>query len=537
MGNIENPSSQRPDLTVECTLREDVTPLNLSRDNLIPAIRNGERGCSPTVSPPRYSGPHSGCDSPPLVTNTEKNTPPDEINGLYVPSLEAFRNYSPRAKRYHFQSLIKEILGACEYREGRSKYYRFGACKQLSTSLNPNIWKGQDKIEHLQRWGDEIQEKVSNVAIMTRKKDAGVEAHYSGLCSCNSVWICPVCGPVVAEYRAKEISQAMYLHQKAGGWLVFMTFTIRHRKSHTIKESLTCLRKSLASTKYVNKVWTSFRNRIGLIGTIRAVEYTYTEDNGHHPHVHELWFLDKEPDPKMIKRWMYDRYSKFVVKHEGFEAPSYKYGVDVRVCLSSEQRSKYVDTNNELALSHYLSKGANVDSTLKEALKTGWGVPQELTKNQLKKPKAVWEGGSIESYNSTTLALEYMKYQHILSQHNSLLEPDRRKLLLKQLYRFKQLYNDYAEAFFGKSQLHWSKGLKDKFLIHDMDDKQVNEAFEGELEQLMVLDMDRLQKVIKLRLRSKLLDIVESPLHKTDSQRIDAVKMFIDNAFRVNRYG
>ena len=134
-----------------------------------------------------------------------------------------------------------------------------------------------------------MQEHVSLATINYRETEGsnGVEAHFGGLCRCDGVWVCPVCAPIIAEYRAKEIAQAMYLHQKADGYVVFVTFTVRHKRHHTIGEVLNCLRQSATKTKQGNQ-WSLFKRKYGLVGNIRSSEYTYTLSNGHHPHLHEL---------------------------------------------------------------------------------------------------------------------------------------------------------------------------------------------------------------------------------------------------------
>lgn len=489
----------------------------------------------------------------PLVTNTEFSSPCETLKSLEVPSLLAYEGFSPRSKRYVLQSVIKEILGACQLpktdsdgNEVKAKYYRLGACKQLSAIYNPNHWvasKGQIMRE-LAQFGNEAQESISVTSIKYRHKDeGGIEAHFSGLCRCDSVWVCPVCGPTVAEYRAKEIAQAMYLHQKSGGWCVFATFTVRHKKSHSLADTLACVKQSLSKTK-AGKAWISFKDRFGFVGAIRAPEYTYTTSNGHHPHIHELWFFDNKPDVKELKSWVFGRYSKLVVKHDGFSAPSYRHGVDMRLCLSSSQlqdvngKDAAFDVDNILSISSYLSKGADTDKTLAQAVTDReWGVPEELTKNQFKKSIKTKDGRVIDSFNSTALAVEYMNSQSLV---NALMfsDPEGSKAFQRRSNHYKRLYQDYAGCFFGTQQLRWSNGLKAKFDIYDMDDKSINDAFENDLNDLMHLDLKLLQKMIKFRLKPQVLNIVESDQYKTNPERIEAVMNFLkDYKNRVNRYG
>ena len=483
-----------------------------------------------------------------LVTNTESSTTCENILRLQVPSLLAFNKFSERQKRYVLQSVNKEILGACSRNDDgtKSKYYRFGACKQLSTAFRPDDFKGnnRDNYELLKNHRSFIEDSISKAAIGYRVVDGAVQAHYSGLCNCNSVWICPVCGPIVSEYRAKEIAQAMYKHQSEGGFLLFVTFTVRHKKKHKIRETLDCLTKSIRSLKTGNQ-WTLFQKRTGFVGSIHAPEYTFTDSNGHHPHRHELWFLDEKPDVKAIKKWIFDRYSGFVVKHEGFDAPSFQRGVDIRLCLSSEQQkdTSLFDPNEIHSVASYLSKGADTDKTLSESINhRSWGVPEELTKNQYKKVKRTTSGRVIQSYNSTAMSLDYMISQSMVSSAKTLgLSNDQVSFYRRRASYFASLYRDYADAFFGKRQLFWSPGLKDRFDIYEMEDSSVVDSFEGELEELMSLNLEHLQKIVRFRLRSRVLGIVENPKFKTNSERKNAVVQFLDSHtddnHRTDRYG
>ena len=350
-----------------------------------------------------------------------------------------------------------------------------------------------------------------------------------------------MCAPIIAEYRAKEIAQAMYLHQKADGYVVFVTFTVRHKRHHTIGEVLNCLRKSATQTKQ-GKAWQGFKDRFKLIGNIRSSEYTYTLSNGHHPHLHELWFFEEKPDLKAIKEWVYKRYARYVVKHDGFESPSYKNGVDMRYCLSSRQRkTDGFDIKDVDSIARYVSKGSDVDRTLSEVLvNRPWGAPEEMTKNQYKVSNRSSDGVFLDSYNSIALATEYMFSQYELNRCLDEMPEnvDYIDHLRKRIHKFKSLYIDYADAFFGTRQLYWSRGLKERFDVYEMEDKAINETFEEGLNELMVLDIEYLQKIIKYRLKGEVLNIVESDEYKTDEERVNAVISFLDgDLLRRNRYG
>ena len=124
-------------------------------------------------------------------------------------------------------------------------------------------------------------------------------AHYSGTERCGSVWACPVCSAVIRGARAEEISTG-YRHAAAKGWGGFMlTLTVRHQAELSLEESLEGLLSAWARLLR-RKPWQRLRQRVGVLGYVRAVEITHGA-SGWHPHLH-LWLVtdSKIIDPQDI---------------------------------------------------------------------------------------------------------------------------------------------------------------------------------------------------------------------------------------------
>lgn len=117
-------------------------------------------------------------------------------------------------------------------------------------------------------------------------------AFYGGLVTCGSVWICPVCAGKISEKRRQELSRGVESWKTRGGLVLMITYTVPHYDFQALSEVLTGFtraRKLLMN----RKPWKGLKKRIGLMGTVRALEVTYGE-NGWHVHVHELLFLMPE---------------------------------------------------------------------------------------------------------------------------------------------------------------------------------------------------------------------------------------------------
>ena len=157
-------------------------------------------------------------------------------------------------------------------------------------------------------------------------------AHYSGTERCASIWACPVCSAVIRSERAADIQQAVETWQARGGAVAFVTLTLRHTSSDALADTLDGVLKSWQRT-ISGAPWLRWRDRLGIAGMIRAVEITWGEEAGWHPHAHVLLLLDTTPTPDMLagfESWLYARWSQRVTE-AGCGMPTRLRGVDVRM--------------------------------------------------------------------------------------------------------------------------------------------------------------------------------------------------------------
>ena len=545
------------------TMRRIENPLHTVNSNSVTSVDLGSALGDPDAGAadsapmptPHVRDPIAASKAP-LVTNTESALPPNQFSALQAPSLLSFEKYNAISKRYVLQSVSKELLNACSVDENgkKSEFYRLGACGQLSADFRPGAQFESKSTsnhgltmpaipDHFDSFMSMKREFANHFAasIGRRTDDNGIsQFHFLNMCHCGSAWICPVCQPKVTEYRAKEVAYGMHQFQSEGGYLVFVTFTVPHKRSHSLQQVIQALTKSIKSLKE-GPPFQRFKAKNDYIGSIRALEWTYTDRNGHHPHVHELWFFESKPDLKKIKKWVYDRYAKFVVKHEGFDKPSERRGVDMRLCLTNSQLENVfdgADLNDVMSLSGYITKGAEIDKTAVEYVNNrDWGAPEELTKANLKSTRTYTDGTKVTGFNPISLLLEYMQVQYLVdtAQFSS---GKPREALLWEMSRLKKLYLEYATFTKGRAQLYWSKGLKKRFGIYEMDDDLVLEGFDSELVEFMSLTLDDIQKIVKFRLRPRILQIASNPEFVTDEQRKQAIKDFLTSvSTRVDRFG
>lgn len=279
------------------------------------------------------------------------------------------------------------------------------------------------------------------------------KSFYAGLETCGSVWECPVCAAKISERRRVEVLAAITSHEAAGGAVLLLTLTNSHHYGDNLGELLDGQRQAMRrfwSTKAARKLC----EKIGLVGSIRALEVldgtqNETGNNGWHPHFHILLFVDRGHDLAKLRHEFFALWANSC-RLAGLPAPSFRHGVK----LEDGSKAK-----------NYVSK---------------WGLEQEMTKGHIKKGR---RGGR------TPFDL-LRAYQAGDKQAGA-------------------LFVEYANAFKGKRQLHWSPGLKAHFAIEEATDLEVAEREEEEAEHGADLSRHDWQIVLQHGARAEILEAHE----------------------------
>lgn len=316
-----------------------------------------------------------------------------------------------RYERYAMQSLARKVLPS----------ERVSKCLRLVNNQNTvEVWK------HLK----------------TEK------AFYNGLLVCGSVWHCPICAAKISEKRKQELEKAFTLHKKDGGKIAHLVLTFSHSRNDLLQENLDKFLKAI--TKFRSgKRYDKVSKRLGMIGSIRVFEVTYSESNGFHPHAHIAIFYNNncplwEVEDEMTQLWL-KACQKFGLT--GLE------GIALR-----------------------LQNGENADDYLSK-----WSLESELSKSHIKKGKD----------NSLTPFDFLRKYKE--TENN----------------RFLALFKEYAETFKGKRQIFWSPGLKKRFLIDDKGDEELAKEKTELADLLGTLTFEEWKIILKKDNRADLLDLTE----------------------------
>ena len=254
------------------------------------------------------------------------------------------------------------------------------------------------------RWA--VVSKAAGVDVaLTTYGDGSERAHYQGLQTCGSVWLCPCCSARISETRRGELN-ALLAWARSEGHQVFMgTFTARHGARDELAPLLDRM-KIAKKRMHQHRAWR--RIKIVMLGTVTATEVTGGGRNGWHPHFHVLFVVQAgaEIDP-------------------------------------DELREAWLASLRGAGLS-----GAGAGFSWQDATAAGryvgkWGAAEEVALGGEKKGRA--GGGRSPS--------------QLLAASSD--EGDRRA---------GALWRDYAQAFHGRRQLVWSRGLKALAGVGEVDD-------------------------------------------------------------------
>ena len=284
---------------------------------------------------------------------------------------------------------------------------------------------------------------ASEVAVVQSK----TSTRYLGLMVCGSVWHCPVCAARITEYRRNELHHVTQRHLDlyGRGTLVMVTNTIPHGLHDSIAELLLRFRKAEMHLRRAHPI-RALRKQIGLIGTVRGLEWTYGLEHGHHPHTHTLWFVPKPMDHKALQELLSLHWRK-ACKKVGLREPDPHAGLRV--------------TDGRV----YPAK---------------WGIDHELTKLHTKH--------GVKGMTPWDLLRWYMR------------EPNDQAAAI---------FNEYAKVFKGKRQLRYSDGLKDLYGIEKVEDEEIAEGTEEDGVLICKLTPRQWYHVCKHKARGIVLHLAE----------------------------
>ena len=317
------------------------------------------------------------------------------------------------------------------------------ALQRMARELLP----GERRLHGCVRW---MQQSATVQLLHVPRHQVGA---YRGLQHCGQVWACPVCSAKISERRRQELALGIEQWQGGGQKVLLVTYTIQHKRAHSLKSTLEGLlkaRKGLLSGEAAKR----FNRRHGVAGRVRALEVTHGK-NGWHPHIHELIFVTGDTNRAEL---VTDLRRKWAARIEASCGRTVNdYGVHVQ----------FADMNV-------------ADYVAKFGYERTWGPEHELTKSASKIGK-LKNRGPIGLLSDAFCGDE----------------------------KAARLWAEYALTFKGKRQLSWSDGLRELLgLCAEKTDEEVAGELREEAVWMDELSKDEWRCVLGNDARAELLNVL-----------------------------
>lgn len=178
------------------------------------------------------------------------------------------------------------------------------------------------------------------------------QAFFSGLQTCASAALCPVCAAKIRAGRAIEVEKALHHWRETNrrGEILFVTLTLRHHAGHKLADLLDVVSYAWESV-VSGKGWADAKAAHGIDGFVRVTEVTHGR-NGWHAHIHAAIPVLSKPskdEREAFEKHLFGRWQK-ALERKGFSALK-GVGVDVRRTYSDSGLGRYM-TKAAVELTH-----------------------------------------------------------------------------------------------------------------------------------------------------------------------------------------
>lgn len=357
--------------------------------------------------------------------------------------------------------------------------------KQGLSTVERLRWKMQRRAQSILYRSDKAPEKQHRTCWCCRnavgesvslyRAESGSGARLSGVSTCGSVWACPVCSAKVTEARRRELVANMARAGELGLSSYLLTLTFPHGREDDLADMLT--RQAKALQRFKNSVtYKRTMSDMGRLGSVRSLEVTWGEDNGWHPHTHDLVFCTGNLAAHLdsLKAAWFGALKKTGLATDAQLSDVMDHGLDIRGGAYAAE---------------YVAKFG------REVTGEGWGLSGELTKSHAKL------GMRAGRYSPFQL-LQYAE------------QGDRQAAAL---------FREFVEAFDGKRMLSYSPKLKTALGVADLSD-DVLAAMESPLpaeQHAGRLTLDQYSEVVKRGALPDLLDYAARYLVNPDTSQAD----------------
>jgi len=275
--------------------------------------------------------------------------------------------------------------------------------------------------------------------------------YFSGLQTCGSVWVCPICSLKISQQRRMEVFKiTAEMNRRPGVNAGHLVLTLRHDKSDSLNVVKKILLKSWRQTMQARE-YRDLCKQYKHLGDIRTLEVKVSQRTGWHPHLHILMFGISSQD-----------------EMENFAASII---------------SLYCRKNERASLEGQYYKGIYNEGDIEEYL-TKWEISDELTMTNMKTGKK-----EKDSYTPWDL-LQNTELNTRWKVHR---------------------FREYAKEMIGNRQMTFSKEVrKIREQMKIKTDEEIVKEKQIEAEELLAIDVPVWRKITDNYLQPDILNNFEN---------------------------
>lgn len=286
------------------------------------------------------------------------------------------------------------------------------------------------------------------------------KAHYGGLVTCGSVWMCPICAAKITERRRIELESV-----NASELSCFMvTLTLQHTRDDRLKTVQGYLSEAWRKMKS-GRWYPIFQSEFLIVGSVTGTEVTYGLEAGWHPHKHVLiWsrLPGEKINPDLIRDRISERFEYILAKMGRYVSPI--HGVDVR--------------KGDNLIGDYIAKFGH------EPKESSWSLAAELTKAPVKVGLKFGD--------------HYTPFQLL-------------DLYLAGSMQAGKLFREYAITMKGTKQLVWSRYTREMFGLDDeLSDEELAAMPEQDAALLALVKLEHWRVIVSKEKRCALLEVANT---------------------------
>ncbi len=306
----------------------------------------------------------------------------------------------------------------------------------------------------------------NSLGVLVMYSPAQLRAYLANLRRCGSVWMCPVCSSRISAARREELQRAIDSWAVSGGRVYLATYTVRHDRRMPLTE---VLRKLLDPYGRMTggRAYKELTEVGGVSYTVRALEVTWSEGDGWHPHLHVLLFV--RPGAPAAARL------------EDALFPVWKRAVEVFKGETSREYGLRIDGDRDGAADYVAKFG-------RDRAPSRWTKADELTKWQLKTGSLKGDG---ERHYSPMDLLAWL-----FDTGESV--PAAR-------------WREYARVMKGRHQLTWTPGMREALGMGPAKgDEELSEEEEPDAHILALITPDQWRVILYYEKRAELLRLAST---------------------------